>query len=284
MKVNIVNYEQGQNDGILTKFAVKLDEELKNLDVESYITQSPDGKADVTHHINYLPYKHENSINSLNSLMITHIWRGYKFNALKKGMETADIGICMSKDTEKKMVDWGLPEEKLATVLPAHDGKPRRHQIVAILTNVYPDGCKKEGIFEKLAKNINHDQWAFRIMGSGWENILPPLVANGLQVDYFHKFNYDVHQKILESSDYALYFGEDEGSMGLLDAKNAGLKTIGTKQGFHIEMELDYYFNGADELIKLFNSLNKNNVKDWTWDKYAKDHLKIWKEKLKTQK
>lgn len=277
MKINIVNYEQGFNNGILTKFAVKLNAELLKLGHESKISKTPDPEVDLNHHINYLPYKHELSPKTKNSLMITHIWEGYKLDKLKEGMKTADIGICMSNDTLEQLVKWGIPREKLAVVLPAHDSKPPRHQVVAILTNVYPDGCKREGMFKALCKTLDFNKWAFRIMGSGWHDLLVDLVVEGLQVDYFNDFNPDIHQRILESSDYALYFGNDEGSMGLLDAQNAGLKTIGTKQGFHIEMGLDYYFTTQKQLNKIFERLTPvNKVKDWTWKKHTEDHLKLW--------
>ena len=189
------------------------------------------------------------------------------------------MGICMSTDTQKMLEKEGI--KKLTTVLPAHDGKPRRHQVVAILTNVYPDGCKREKMFTALCKTLDYNQFAFRIMGSGWEDILVPLVADGLQVDYFHDFNADIQQKILESSDYALYFGEDEGSMGLLDAVAAGVKVIGTPQGFHFDMGLDYSFRTQKELNNIFRNLITNRVKTWTWPIYAKSHLEIWKNLLK---
>lgn len=279
MKVCIVNYEQGMNNGILTKFAVKLDDELKKMGINSWVYSHPDSSADVNHHINYLPYKNELSPKTVNTLMVTHIWDGYKFDALKKGMKTADAGICMSHETQEILEEKGI--QKLTTILPAHDGKPRRFQVVAILTNVYPDGCKMEGMFTELVKTLDLKQWAFRIMGSGWHDLLVPLVADGLQVDYFHEFNPEIHQKILESSDYALYFGEDEGSMGLLDAVNAGLKVIGKPQGFHKEMKLDFEFSNQEELNKIFKKLSKNRVKDWTWGRYAKEHLELWKGLLK---
>lgn len=266
----------GQNDGILSKFAQKLHGELTKLGHDSKISKWPDPKAEINHHINYLPYKHENSPDTINTLQVTHIWEGYKLDALKKGMETADMGICFSPETQHQLSHWGIPKEKLTHVLPAHDGNKRRHQIVAILTNVYPDGCKLEDTFTKLVKTLDPNEWAFRIMGSGWNEILVPLVADGLQVDYFNDFDYKLHQQILESSDYALYFGRDEGSMGLLDAANAGVKTIGIKQGFHIDMPLDYYFDTDQELIDLFKTLNQNPVKDWLWPKHAQDHVKIW--------
>lgn len=267
------------NDGILSKFARKMYDELeKTKGVTVTMGNVPNPEADINHHINYLPYKHTGTINTL---MVTHIWEGYKLDTLREHMNTADMGVCMSLDTVQQLVGYGIPENKLTYVLPAHDGQKRRFQVVAILTNVYPDGCKREGMFTELVKTLDLNQWAFRIMGGGWEDILTPLVAQGLQVDYFQKFDPEVHQKILESSDYALYFGNDEGSMGLLDAKNAGLRTIGTPQGFNLDMDLDYYFDDQKGLNEIFVELSKNSVKDWTWKKYVKDHLKIWKKLLK---
>lgn len=276
MKIHIVNYEQGINNGILSKYANKLAEGLSKLDQDVSIGPVPSRSVDVNYHINYLPYKYENSPDTINALMITHIFDGYKMDAVKKGMETADIGICMSDETLEQLVVAGIPREKLTVILPAHDGHTRRHQVVAVLTNVYPDGCKREGMFTELAKTLDHNQWAFRIMGSGWSDILAPLVAEGLQVDYFAEFNYDIHKQILESSDYSLYFGKDEGSMGILDSANAGLKLIAPNTGFHKEIGIDYPFDTQEELNAIFAGLNKNKVEYWTWDNYAKIHLEIF--------
>lgn len=277
LKIHLVNYEEGINNGILSKFARKMYEELSKYDdVVVSIGNRPKEDVDINHHINYLQYKPNNT---KNTLMVTHIWEGYKLDAIREGMKTADLGICMSQDQKEQLVAWGLDESKLPVVLPAHDGNPRRHQIVAILTNVYPDGCKRAEMLSQLAPNINNDMFAFRIMGSGWSEILAPLIANGLHVDYFHDFNYDIHKQILDSSDYLLYFGKDEGAMSTLDAKNAGLKIIAPNVGFHKEIGVDYPFDTIQELIKIFTngSLTHNPVKNWTWDRYVKQHLDLWK-------
>lgn len=276
MTINICNYEQGRFNGILSKYANKLNEHLNLLGEKSSIKNVPYRDCDVNYHINYLPYKHENSPDTINALMITHIFDGYKMEAVKKGMETADIGICMSSETLEQLVTAGIPREKLTVILPAHDGHVRRHQVVAVLTNVYPDGCKREGMFTELVKTLDYNKWAFRIMGTGWHDILAPLVADGLQVDYFAEFNYDIHKQILESSDYSLYFGKDEGSMGILDSANAGLKTIAPNTGFHKDIGIDYPFDTQEELNAIFAGLNQNKVKDWTWGKYAQEHLNIF--------
>lgn len=272
-------------NGILSKFAYKMYEELtKNddkgrvyKDLTVTVSDKPDESADINHHINYLQYKPNGT---KNTLMVTHIFDNYKRKALTEAMKTADLGVCMSKDMRDTLVKWGLDKKKLPIILPAHDGLRRRHQIVAVLTNVYPDGCKRQEMFTELAKTLDNNKWAFRIMGKDWHDILVPLVANGLQVDYFAEFDYEIHKQILDSSDYCLYFGKDEGSMAILDAKNAGLKLITTNQGFHKEIGIDYPFDTQEELNEIFKKLSINTVEDWTWEKYAKEHVKLW-QKLK---
>ena len=265
---NIVNYEQSFNNGILTKFAMELGK-IKN----AKVTDKPDPKAKINHHINYLPYKPNKTINTL---MITHIFDGYKFDAVAENMRTADMGICFSPQTMNLLIEKGLPKEKLTYILPAHSGRPRRPLVVAVLTNVYPDGCKREGMLKELAQVIDKDKFVFRIMGSGWLDLLKPLVEEGLQVQYFDNFDSKIQGDILDSADYYLYFGEDEGSMGLLDAVQAGVKTISTPQGFHLDIGLDYSFTNQYELNQIFKNLETNKVKDWTWDKFRREHKKIW--------
>lgn len=276
-KITVVNYEQGFNNGILSKFSNKLVEGFNKLGQEASISPVPYQQADINMHINYLPYKYENSPDTLNALMVTHIFEGYKKEALKKAMETADVGICMSQDTKDQLIEWGFDGNKLEVALPAHDNITPRHQIVAILTNVYPDGCKREYMFSELIKTLDYNKWAFRVMGSGWHEILAPLVVEGLQVDYFSEFQYDLHKQILESSDYSLYFGKDEGSMGILDSAYAGVKTIAPNTGFHKELGIDYPFDTQEELNAIFEKLSVRKAEGWTWSNYAQKHLDIFK-------
>ncbi len=281
MKICLVNYEQGRFNGILSKFALKMQEELKKVKgIEVTVSVKPDTLADINHHINYASYHH---VDTMNTLMVTHIDTPSKIENLRRGMETADIGITMSNETRDNLIELGFDAKKLINILPAHDGKPRRHQIVSILTNVYPDGCKREKMFTELVKTLDVNKWAFRIMGKDWHDILVPLVAEGLQVDYFAEFDADTHQKILETSDYNLYFGKDEGSMAILDAKNAGLKIIAPNVGFNKDIGVDYPFDTQEELNQVFRKLSINPVSDWTWKKYVQEHLKIWKKLCKTK-
>lgn len=276
MLINIINYEEGRYSGILSKYAYKMQETLIALGHEATVTPLPDPSRDYDayHHINYQSYRH---INGINTLMVTHIWAGPKMETLKNNLITADMGICFSSDTENLLKAQGLPKDKLTTVLPAHDGRPRRRLIIALTTNIYPDGCKREEMFVDLIKSIDNTKFGFRIMGKDWESTLTPLVeSHGLQVNYFKDFDPLYYEQILDSADYYLYLGEDEGSMGVLDAKHAGLRIISTNQGFHKDLGIDIPFNSQGELNAIFKAMEYNPVEDWTWENYCKQHIEIW--------
>jgi hypothetical protein len=273
MKIHLVNYEMSSTSQILSKFAWKMSEELDKLGLPHSLSDMPDPKADVNHHIIYNVYQH---VDSLNTVMITHIDTEAKLGRLAAALKTADKGICMSHDQMQKLIDSGISAEKLAVILPAHDGEIIRIP-VAILTNVYEDGRKREYMLNELAKHIDPRRFLFRIMGQNWD--IPALERLGLTVEYYPTFDRTTHATILQNSKYYLYMGLDEGSMGSIDAKRAGLGLIATPQGFHIELGVDHPFMTQEELTAIFLELQKPALPEWTWEHYTKQHVALW-EKL----
>ena len=84
--------------------------------------------------------------------------------------------------------------------------------------------------------------------------------------------------------DYYLYWGFDEGSMGYLDALRAGVGTIVTPQGFHLDVKdgITYACRTLSDfknvLLELQNKRKKviESVEAWTWENYVKKHLEVW--------
>src|SRR5262249_28681416 len=84
--------------------------------------------------------------------------------------------------------------------------------------------------------------------------------------------------------DYYFYPGLDEGSLGTLDALAAGVKTIVTKQGFHLDIPngITHGFWDYDELKQIFVEILRERrerieiAQALTWARYAKRHLNIW--------
>jgi hypothetical protein len=290
MKVRIICYED-LNQWILGKFALRLAEHLKKKGVEVDIAKVPSPLADINHHIIY--YNYDGAKTTTETVMITHIDTDEKVNQLKQQLILAEMGICMSNDTVQKLAARGLPRQKLCYVNPAHDQvmKPRK-TVVGITSKVQPSGCKRETMLAQLGDTISPDDFKFIIMGSGWEAVIKILKQKGIEVDYFKRFDYKTYVKWMPTFDYYLYMGQDEGSMGFIDALAAGIPTIVTPQGYHLDITdgITYSFNEIDELVNVFKEIaglkkrRVQSVSTWTWADYARKHLLIWEYVLARKK
>lgn len=279
LHVHLVNYEQNYGiDAILSKYARMMERELIDLGHEVTISGKPE-KADVNHHINFISYTPSGG---KDTTMITHVsgdkslTEKEKIAMVKEQLKTSH-GICMNEVIKEKLVKAGCDPKKLSVSGHAHDSIPRRPTLIAILTNLYPDGRKREKYFTDLIKSIENKDFIFRIMGKGWMSVLDPLRKKKIQVQWTDKFMADLYQQLLCTSDYLLYMGdEDSLAQSVIDAKQAGLRIIAPPQK---ELEVEYPFRNQAELNAIFKRMTENPVKDWTWENYTKNHLKVW-EKL----
>jgi len=287
MRVRIVSYED-IHGWILGKFARKLQEELALLGVAVDIEKTTDSAADVNHHIIYLGY--EKYTGGVETLMITHVDDIRKLSLIKEQLKTAQAGICMSAETMHQLSGSGVSRKKLCFVNPAHDGviKPEP-LVVGITSKVQPDGCKREHLLLELIENISPTDFQFKIMGMGWGNIIDKMRSKGFRVTYFNDFDYEQYVKLFPTLDYYLYLGQDEGSMGFIDALAAGVKTIVTPQGYHLDAKnaITHPFNTIEDLWAVFSTIKGerdkliNSIADWNWKDYAIKHLEIWQYLLK---
>ena len=282
MKVHIVCYED-VHGWILGKFALKLQEHLRPLGVAASISKQPDPQADINHHIIY--YDYDGRKTTTDTVMVTHIDTDWKRERLRQQLVNAAMGICMSAETVDNLTAAGLPREKLCFVNPGHDGEMRaRRTIIGITSKVQPSGCKREGILLELAQRISPDEFQFRIMGAGWDEHIKKLRLAGFTVDHWNAFDRTEYLKLMPSLDYYLYLGMDEGSMGYMDALAAGVPTIVTTQGYHLDAPggITHGWSQPDELIRIFEGISREKrlrqqaVASWTWPEYAKRHLDIW--------
>jgi hypothetical protein len=288
MRVRIVCYDD-LDSWIIGKFAIKLNECLLNLKIDSDIARHPDPTADINHHLIYFNYDGKKYSND--TLMITHIDNQTKLEKLKKQLEVAELGICMSRETLDNLVNLGVSRDKLSYINPAHDGViTPRPKVIGITSRMYNDGRKREYFLSRLAKDIDCNFFSFKIMGEGWDKQVDELKQNGFQVEYIKSFDHSKYVALMPLLDYYLYTGQDEGQMGFVDAVAAGVETIVTPQGYHLDARegLTHSFNTYKELLSIFKSLqNKklksiNSVATWTWNNYALKHVDIW-EYLLTQ-
>ncbi|MDO8803075.1 MAG: glycosyltransferase [Elusimicrobiota bacterium] len=282
MKVNIVSYED-PGLWIFGKFAKKLHEEVSRAGVQCALSREPDPAADINHHISYINYRGE--ARGADTLMITHVDTLHKLQMLKGQLAKAAMGICMSRETQQKLVSSGLPADRLCYINPAHDGviKPRP-LVLGITSKVHADGRKGEETIAALCKKISPLDFRFIIMGAGWKETAEKMRALGFGVDYYGDFDYGKYTELVPSFDYYLYISHDEGSMGFLDALSAGVQTMVTPQGYHLDAPggLTLPVNDAEELavaclaIAAKRRALPQSVASWTWPNYARKHIDLW--------
>jgi hypothetical protein len=285
VRVRIVSYED-VDLWILGKFARRLHENLRLQGVDADIANTPDPTADINHHIIYSYYDGtKSSPDTVDTVMITHIDNDQKLDMVRQQLANADMGICMSRETLEQIVRQGVPRHKLCYVSPAHDEKIRpRRKLIGITSKVQPTGCKREQMLDELANHISGDDFQFFIMGSGWSPIVESMRKRGIEVEYHEHFDEKIYLSRIPLLDYYLYLGQDEGSMGFIDALQAGIPTIVTPQGFHLDavQGITHPFNELDELLRIFDEIaeQKNRlyraVETWTWPRYAQKHVAIW--------
>ena len=268
---------------ILEKFAIKMQEELEKQGYECSVSDVVNPAADINHHIIYDSW--ETIISYNDTLMITHIDSYNKLEMIKHQLKVAKMGICMSRETMEKLASYGVPREKLCYINPAQDGviKPKKY-VLGITSKTHDDHRKNENMLIQLCKVLNPDYFTFKIMGSGWNKIVDTVIDMGFQVEYYDAFDYEKYTQLIPSLDYYLYWGFDEGSMGFLDALKAGVKTIVTPQGYHLDVKdgITYACRTLEDFENVLLKLQKKrekiikSVDAWTWKNYADKHLEVW--------
>jgi glycosyltransferase involved in cell wall biosynthesis len=290
MKVNIL-LNQANRSWILDKIAERLARELVAFDVQVHLTDTVDGKADIVHHMSWAFANIPSVVPS--TMFVTHLDDPYKINQVISTLKNhVNVGVCMSMDTMRLLETHGCPARSLTVISPAHDGvvKPRRI-VIGITSRVYSDGRKREHLLQAVAERMSLRDFTFRIFGQGWEPTIFKLERAGATVEYFgessdFRKDYDALVAAIPSFDYYLYLGLDEGSLGTLDALAAGVPTIITPQGFHLDLEhgITYPVLTDRDLQSVFEKIIGDrreriaSVSRLTWTYYARCHLALWED------
>lgn len=279
LKVNIVCVDSGW---IFKKFADRMKSILEKNNVEVTISSQPREDVDINHHIPYVAYAPQKN----DTLMITHVDNIRKIELLKKQLNVAGMGICMSKDTLDQLVSCRVDRGKLCYINPAHDGVIRPHKyLIGITHKCHEEDLRKRStaLLDVLA-GVDAEYFKFFIMGAGWQDIVQEMIRMGFEVEYYEDFIYDTYNMMMQKIDYFMYMGFDEGTMGYLDALAAGAGTIVTPQGYHLDVdcEIDYPCRTVKQFREAFLELQHKRevrikaVEEWTWENYTLKHLEIW--------
>ena len=288
MRINIIIATK-EKSWILGKFADCVSEQLNGMGIKSIVTGSFDQSADINHY--FLPNFFE-KVDEHTTFMVTHVDTALKMDQVKYATSKGAVGICMSKETRDRLISYGVPANRICYIHPAQDGQIRPRKILLGITHrVYKDNRKRESMLIDVFKQVNTDLYKLVIMGAGWEDVISELTKLGLEIEYYPEFDKEKYNDLMTRLDYYCYFGFDEGSMGYLDAVAAGVGTIVTPQGYHLDTKapITYPVSTVDEVVDALHEIGAKNersiqfAKDWTWETYTKKHLELWKYMLQAE-
>lgn len=281
-KINIVLPKEGWTLG---KIAHKMAEQLEKKGYIAQLSTCVDRTADINHHV--IRRGFEPIQDNRDTLMITHVENTHKLENIKLQLEVARMGICMSRYTMEMLASMGVPRNKLCYINPAHDGgiKPKKY-VLGMTHKSYEviDHRKRDSVLEDIIEPLDPDFFEIKIMGPNWDVIVENARKMGFSVEYYSDFDYEIYCKLMPSLDYYLYWGYDEASLGYLDALTAGVKTLVTPQGYHLDAigGATYLCRTAKDftkvLVELENGRKKiiQSVSEWTWENYINKHIEVW--------
>ena len=300
MKVNII-YPESEAGWIIYKFAKNVTNELEKIGIDVQMSSCFDKASTINHYFapnlggysnNVLHNYTDFVVDDRTTFMITHVDSMSKIDSIKAATDKGAIGICMSADTRDKLVASGIRRNKICYINPAQDCQIKPKKInLGFTYRLYNDNRKKNDLILDVCKEIKPDFFRFSIMGAGWDDIVKELRTMNFEVEYYPEFNKEKYNELILGLDYYCYFGFDEGSMGYLDAVAAGVGTIVTPQGYHLDTEceitfpVETYQDIVNVLQKLQNEKLKNYrfINSWTWENYTAKHLEIWKYMLRCE-
>lgn len=281
---------------VIGKMAHRLCDALVQLGHEARVSADPDPHADVNHWMSFAFA--DGCDETLNTMFVTHADDPFKVRLIRDLVaRRIQLALCMSPHAVEELADLGVPRERLWFVLPAIDEPvPPRRVRIGVTTRVYDDGRKREAFLVRLARELRLDAFHFDIFGGGWEAVVAELEGAGATVSYDPgtedwQGDYARIRTAIPSFDYYLYLGMDEGSLGTLDALSAGVKTIVTAQGFHLDLPggIDHPFTDYDGLRDIFRRLDakaadqRQRLAQWTWKTYASEHVGVWEAMLRAR-
>ncbi|MBO9696397.1 MAG: hypothetical protein J7499_09370 [Sphingopyxis sp.] len=274
---------------IIEKMAARIAEYAPQYGFDVTVGETENADADINHWMSYafanVPH------NTPATMLITHLDDPYKVGLVKDELTSGvDVGIALSSHTCDMLVAAAVEEEALAFVVPGHDfaATPRRI-VIGLTTRLYADGRKREFMLVDLARSMRLDGFRFEIFGLGWEDVIPKLEQAGAEVAYWpgtddYRGDYVEMMSRVPGFDYYVYLGRDEGSLGTLDALAAGVKTIVTPQGFHVDLPggITHPVWSQDDLETVFREIAAEaerraaSVAGLSWAAYAEGHAIVW--------
>lgn len=283
MKVNIVIPKSGW---ILSKIGERAALNCKVEGVEMTTSFDSDPNADANYYCDiqntYFGQKTKCDVGYITHADLNSEAWLFQLIAERNGFKNLDGVVSMNKRYTDMMERIGYPKDKLATITPGqtHDTFKLKKTIIGIVSRGGYPGYG-QGFMEELFMNYDlANDFKFRFLGNGWDNVVPICKAKGIEVELMGDADYSVYPKFYHEIDYLLIPGLwTAGPISAQEALASGTPIISADIGFAgYEFKMDYMFP-AGNTNWLYNTLKdirlpiinrRKQVENMTWENYAK--------------
>jgi len=285
MKINIVTVQSGW---ILQKIAERLQKGNKDSEVQITVSYEVDREADINYYAD-LQNCYGGQKTKCDVAYFTHAdlnsseW-AHNLLSSRNAYTNLDGIISMNERYTQMLRDLGYPDQQLATITPGETAKDfslKKVNIGIVSRGGYPG--YGQHFLEDFFETYKMDNFHFKFLGSGWENLLPICKEKGTSVELFSDSEPypEFYNSFYHSIDYLLIPGLwTAGPMSMQEALSCGVPVIGADVGFvNYEFEADYVFSAGDkkQLNSILSSIQepiinrRSQVENMSWETYAKD-------------
>lgn len=265
LNIHVVSVNSGW---ILQHIARKISEAQLS-DAQFTMSTEPSDKADVNYYVD-LQNCYFGQRTKCNVALFTHadcdsaLWT--QALLLDRGIDRLNGIVAMSKRYEKMLVQIGYPESRVTTIVP---GDPCLHfrlkpiKIGIAARGGYPG--KGQQFMEQFLESCDLSCVQLRIMGKGWDNLLPIAARRQIDMVIDDSEDYTKYQEFYDSIDYLLVPSLWEGGpMGMQEAMACGIPVITSNVGFvgsEINPERVFEAGDVSHLCDIIDCLSGERIK-----------------------
>lgn len=218
----------------------------------------------------------------LNVCCYTHTNPGQEAQTLEACYK-ADHIIVQSYAGRRELLDFGIPIEKI-TVIPKGSNSYRpRKKVIGIVGAEQPNGRKHSSILLDLAWKMDLSPFAFRIVGTGWTDVVTKLANTGVAVEYAEYLADDQMEAFYHSLDLLLVTGYVEGGpLPILEAFAAGVPVLSPAFGYAVDyLPKSSIYKDTDELISKLVEVAKPSLVHstlanlYSWERWGEHNAEV---------
>ena len=238
---------------------------LKHAPPNWVVTESEeiDPNADINFHVPWHSTSDITPSKSKHVSLFTHCNPGLE-GLCAKSSTMVDGIVCMSYDGRDRLEAMGVVGVPIRVIYPDDGGYRPRQIVVGVVGAEQPDGRKHSHLLIDLAWYADLSPYYFKIVGTGWKDVVSKMRARGAHVDWEEEVE-DIGQ-FYNSLDVLVSTGYIEGGpLPVFEALSAGLVVLSPPYGLAKDLlSADHFYNNIGELAARLQAMSQQVLNQTT--------------------